>query len=236
MLLLNRSCLISELPEAQMAFADPPDNISLGYDSYHDKLTNDEYEEFIDDVICIGTGAPTFWLSFNARHTAMVGYLVHSNFRHMEVKPCVNVFTFGNYQSRDLTNCYRPLWRFRRLNAPLYPEAIKVPSWRQLNGDKRAAEGGRVPGDVFEFPRVTGNSKQRRAWHPTQLHEDLYERCIKLCCKPGDTVVDMFAGTGTLARVADRCGINAIMIEKSRAYCEKIAEEHNLSETDGVWT
>jgi hypothetical protein len=26
-----------------------------------------------------------------------------------------------------------------------------VPSWRQRNGDKRAAAGGRVPGDVFDM-------------------------------------------------------------------------------------
>ena len=51
-----------------------------------------------------------------------------------------------------------------------------------------------MPGDVFDFPRMTGNSKQLRPWHKTQLHEDLVERCILLSTQPGDHVVDPFGG------------------------------------------
>ena len=39
--------------------------------------------------------------------------------------------------------------------------------------------------DVFNFTRVTGNSKQRRTWHPTQLNEGLVERCVKLTTPAG---------------------------------------------------
>lgn len=116
----------------------------------------------------------------------------------------------------------------------LYPDAIRIPSWRQLNGDKRADPRGRVPGDVFDFPRVTGNSKQRRSFSPTQLHEGLYERCIRLTCKPGDTVVDLFAGSGTLGRVAARCEVNARMFEISNQVCEAIADDQQLARLDAV--
>lgn len=111
---------------------------------------------------------------------------------------------------------------------PLYPDQVRVPSWRQLNGDKRADPRGKVPGDVFDIPRVTGNSKQRRAYSPTQLNEDLYERCIKLCCTPGDVVVDLFAGSGTLGRVAEKCGVNAVMVEISEETCKSIAQDQNI--------
>ena len=88
----------------------------------------------------------------------------------LEAKPCVQTFTFGQHNHHDLGNNHRPLLRLRWHDAPLYPDAIRVPSWRQENGDKRADPRGRVPGDVFDFTRVTGNSKQRRhlAPHPTQ--------------------------------------------------------------------
>ena len=94
-------------------------------------------------------------------------------------------------------------------------------SWTHVTADLKYT-------DVFNMPRVTGNSKQRRSWHPTQLKEELYERCIKSCCLPGDTVCDLFAGTGTLARVAERCKVNALMVEIDPTYCAHIASEHKL--------
>jgi DNA modification methylase len=115
-----------------------------------------------------------------------------------------------------------------RRDAELYPDTIRVPSWRQLHGDKRANPKGRVPGDVFDFPRVVGNSKQRRRWHPTQLHKGLYERCVKLSCSPDDSVCDIFAGTGTLGRVCKHTGNPCTLVEMDPNYCEKIALEHDL--------
>jgi len=215
------------LPPSRMIFADPPDNIGLKYTGYKDKVTPGDYQDFITKLLYMSVNATqVIWLSINARHTFMVGGVIHSLLERnedWEAKPCVQTFTFGQHNSRDLGNNHRPLIRLKRRDVVLYPNAVRVPSWRQLNGDKRADPRGRVPGDVFDFPRVTGNSKQRRKFSPTQLHEGLYERCIRLCCKPGDTVVDLFAGSGTLGRVAPRCGVNGIMVELSTDVCKNIA-------------
>jgi len=294
----------------RMIFADPPDNIGLKYAGFTDKVNKDEYRNMLWDIISSTEYCDVLWLSFYHAHTPLVGHLsdvfltVHTGW---EFKACVQPFTFGQHNKHDLGNNYRPLYRFMRKGTELYPDQVKIPSWRQLNGDKRAKDGGRVPGDVFnfireapqadvqreilllqrekellleldwsgdshdgrtyyippsdrvelhgwyvdgrfygatqeeavwrlaggdesdddvfDFPRVTGNSKQRRAFSPTQLNESLYERCIKLCCAEGDTVVDLFAGSGTLGRVADRCGVNAIMLERSREVCDAILKD-----------
>jgi DNA modification methylase len=144
------------------------------------------------------------------------------------VKPCVQTFTFGQHRHEDLGNNHRPLWRFQWPDAPLFPDSIRVPSWRQENGDKRADPRGRVPGDVFDFPRVTGNSKQRRRWHPTQLNECLVERCLRLTTPPNGTVLDPFGGTGTTLRVCKNLQLQCTLIEIDALYCAKIAEEHGL--------
>jgi hypothetical protein len=83
-------------------------------------------------------------------------------------------------------------------------------------------------GTVFRYPRVTGNSKQRRSWHPTQLHEGLVERCIKSCTKEGDIVIDPFAGTGTTLRVCKNINRSCITMDLSSFYCQRIADEHQL--------
>ena len=146
----------------------------------------------------------------------------------LEAKPCVQTFTFGQHNHHDLGNNHRPLLRLRWREAPLFPDAIRVPSWRQENGDKRADPRGRVPGDVMDFPRVTGNSKQRRTWHPTQLNEGLVERCVKLTTPPGGTVLDPFGGTGTTLRVCKRINLSCTLIEMDREYCRQIAVENHL--------
>jgi DNA modification methylase len=224
----------------EMAFLDPPDNLGLQYNSHYDNIPNSIYLNNLDTLIhVIAAKCQVIWISFNSKYTFPMGR-IFERFLHWEPgwvgKACVQTFTFYQHNKNDLGDAHRNLWRLMKKYAPLYPDAIRVPSWRLLNGDKRANPEGKIPGTNFDVPRVTGNSKQRRNWHPTQLGEDLYERCIKLCCREQDTVVDLFAGTGTLARVADRCGVNATMIEIDKMYCSKIAEEHQMKLIcEGVW-
>jgi site-specific DNA-methyltransferase (adenine-specific) len=141
-------------------------------------------------------------------------------------------FTFGQHRNSDCGNGYRPLLRIMRFGAVLYPDAIREPSARQTKyNDKRANPAGRVPDDVWEFPRVCGTFHERRKWHPNQHPEALIERIVKFSTKPGDLVIDMFAGTGTVNRVCKRLGIDCIGIEISRVYCEKIDNERKQQDT-----
>ena len=221
-----------------MIFADPPDNIGLGYGECDDRLSDEAYRDLLCDILLIGSlHCKVLWISFNAKHLPLMGSLAYDFTARFGwvLKPCVQIYTFGQHNQHDLGNNHRPLWRFMQPGTELYPNAVRTPSWRLQHGDKRADPRGRVPGDVFDFPRVTGNSKQRRSYHPTQLHEGLYEQCIRLCCTPEDLVCDLFAGTGTLARVCKTTGNPCTMIEMDRFYCEKIAEEHGLTESNGEW-
>ncbi len=229
------------LDRVRMVFADPPDNIRLGYGAYKDALSTQQYEELLRSIVYCGIElADIVWVSYNAQHTFRMGRIIDDFLReHLEweAKACVQTYTFGQHRQTDLGNNHRPLVRLMKKGTALYPDAIRVPSWRQLHGDKRADPRGRVPGDVFDIPRVTGNSKQRRKYHPTQLNELLYGRCIRLTCKPQDTVCDFFAGTGTLARVCMQTKNPCVMVEIDRSYCEHIAKEHRLKPvSDTEWS
>lgn len=234
--LINADCLDYLMRSAAMfstIFADPPDNIGLKYSTHDDKLPEEEYTLLLKSWIeAFVHRANSVWFSYNAKWSFAVGSIVCGLLKkrpELEAKPCVQTFTFGQHNHHDLGNCHRPLIRLRWKAAPLFPDAIRVPSWRQENGDKRADPRGRVPGDVFDFTRVTGNSKQRRPYHPTQLNEGLVERCIKLTTPENGTVLDPFAGTGTTLRVCKRLGLPCTLIELDSFYCEKIAEEHDLT-------
>ena len=51
--LFNGDCLdvLKKIDPVQCIFADPPDNIGLGYDHYDDKLADAEYVKFLTDVL-----------------------------------------------------------------------------------------------------------------------------------------------------------------------------------------
>jgi site-specific DNA-methyltransferase (adenine-specific) len=108
----------------------------------------------------------------------------------------------------------------------MYPRAIMVPSLRQkVYNDKRANPEGRVPDDIWDFSRVCGTFKARKKWHPNQHPIALMERIIKYSTKPGDLVVDMFAGTGTTNEACWNLGRDCIGIELGRYYCKMIRKE-----------
>lgn len=256
-------------------FADPPDGIGLNYNAYDDKTNPEEYVALLHNWIPLFCEkADTVWVSFNSRWLLEMATIAKSiRAAGWDFRPCVQTFSFYQANRYDMGDAVRPLWRFRKPNAPIYPDQAKIPSWRQLNGDARAKLGGRVPGtafdftklaekqrrdwheraiqcgdwvvdplipdDHFDFTRVTGNSKQRRAWHPTQLNEGLIERCVLLSTKPGDRVIDPFGGTGTTLRVCRKIGRRCTLIELDPHYCQEIASEHGMQAVEmdkNCWT
>ena len=221
-----------------VAFADPPDNIRAKYDGYDDNLREDEYYDllfkWISELIKV---AGITWFSYNAKWAAEVGTIVNflvNSTPGLEKKHCVQVFTFGQHNKHDLGSGHRPMWRLRWAGAKLYPKQILTESARQKVGDMRANPEGRVPSDVFDFPRVTGNSRQRRSWHPTQLHEAIIDRCVKLSTAEGDRVLDPFGGTGTVLRVCKRINRVSTTFEISPAYSKLIANDNAMAAVDVV--
>lgn len=209
-------------------FADPPDNIGLSYDGHKDSMDSSDYYEWCYKFVTEGMSIVKkgMWISFNAKHTIMmVNIIEQGGDVEWVLTPCVQTITFGQQKNKPgkLTNNFRQLW-YLSWGEPNFFE-VREQSWRQLNGDKRADPRGKLVSDVFDFPRVTGNSKQRRKWHPTQLNEKLVERCLLLTTQPGDHVLDIFAGTGTTGRVCRSIGRRCTLIEKSEFYCDKMREE-----------
>lgn len=239
--LLQGDCiqLFQSTEPVDCIFADPPDNIGLGYEGVNDKKSKDEYLNFLYRLMEESMyRSDVFWLSFNAIWTREVGAfsLKLCEQFNREFKACQQVFTFGQNRETDFKNCHRPLYRFSKPGAPFHGDDIRVESWRLANGDKRANPDGCVPSDVFDFPRVVGNSPQRRKWHKTQLHEGLVERCIRSCTEPGDSVLDPCGGTGTTLRVCLRIGRVCTLFELSETYCEQIAAENGLKGGNGKWS
>ena len=99
---------------------------------------------------------------------------------------------------------------------------VRYPAQRR-HGRLRCNPNGRNPADVWEIPKVTAGSGRKsleRTAHPAQMPVELAERVIRACSRPGDVVLDPFAGSGTTAVAAVACGRRAIGVERSREYAE----------------
>lgn len=209
-------------------FADPPDNIGLEYGEYQDKMSQQQYINWLIRLLRLMAEKSTVcWLSFN--HVWMPWVLMHGN------NLCINLskewkiiiwrFTFGQYRTKDFGNGFRPILRIANRGWRPDTSQIRIESARQRLGDRRAADGGRLPDDVWDFARIVGNAKERRPWHPTQHPEGLMERIV-LCSGEG-TILDMFGGTGTTLRVCKRLGRECDTAELDPKYAALIASENN---------
>lgn len=223
--ILQGDCLkiLPTLPKATMIWADPPDNLGVKYAGVSDKREN--YDDWLWDIMCVGLAqSDIFWLSYYYKYQGNV--LKYASIRFtVEWRQFIWRFTLGHHRHTDCGNGYRPILRLIRPDAKLYPDAIRVESARQKMGDKRADPRGRVPDDVWEFPRVCGTFHERKKWHPNQHPKDLLRRMVLFSTQPGDLVIDMFAGTGNMLEVCKKLGRDCIGIELSDFYCDKIREE-----------
>ena len=75
-------------------------------------------------------------------------------------------------------------------------------------------ERGKLPTDVWWHTIVspTGNEK---TGYPTQKPEGILRRVIQASSKPGDVVLDFFAGSGTTGAVAAELGREFILVDQN---------------------
>lgn len=87
---------------------------------------------------------------------------------------------------------------------------------------------GTIPTCVWEKNNHTG-SKDYIGWHPTVKNLSVLERIIRAYTNPGDTVLDIFLGSGSTAVAALRSGRNIMGCEKDKTYFTK-AKQRILKE------
>jgi len=223
----------------RLVFADPPDNLGLAYASYKDKMDPDRYYDWLELLILKSLAvADIVWFSYYWAHdlelTHRVGNVLRYRHPVWTAKKILWRYTFGQYVTSDCGSGFRYMLRLAGPGCTFDTDAILVESERQRLGDSRAVAEGRVPDDVWDFPRVTGNSAERRTWHPTQHPEGVVERLVRLCGpyglpKPGG-ILDLFSGTGTVLRVAKRHGYPAVGCELDPDYCKHTRRDLGLGQ------
>ena len=118
-------------------------------------------------------------------------------------------------------------------------DAVRQPMARQWNDNNRGSwahtasqpNGSKAGHHSGAYPKPNeGGANCRSVWtiatqpyadaHFATFPPELAERCIKAGSRPGDTILDPFAGAFTAPMVADRLQRHAIGIELNADYCD----------------
>ena len=140
---------------ATLVATDPPFNIGLKYDLYEDKVDYKTYIAWCKSWIseCYRVLAPngSIYVSIGDEYQAEINILLKEAgffFRNT----IVWYYTFGENQRNKFNRCHTMIHYFSKsaTDFKFNADAVKVPSKRQLMGDKRAKAGGKCPDDVWE--------------------------------------------------------------------------------------
>jgi|TARA_Y100000310_G_scaffold288585_1_gene314343 site-specific DNA-methyltransferase (adenine-specific) len=102
---------------------------------------------------------------------------------------------------------------------------VRIPYKMKSNVRKTAVNNplGKIPTDVWPKNNHT-TSKEYCGWHPTQKPVQLLERIILANTNEGDTVLDIFSGSGSTALAAKNTGRNFVGCELDSVYFRKSLE------------
>jgi DNA modification methylase len=232
-----------------LAFADPPFNIGYDYDVYKDKRKADEYldwsRSWTREVVRVLKADGTFWLAIGDEYAAELKVMLTREHGLTCRSWVVWYYTFGVNCKYKFSRSHAHLFHFvkdrKKFTFNAKDPAIRIPSARQLvYGDGRADESGRLPDDTWilrpqdipgsfaahedtwYFPRVCGTFKERKGFHGCQMPEQLLGRIIRASSRPGEVVLDPFAGSGTTLAVAKKLDRRFIGFELSADYVAKL--------------
>lgn len=207
----------------------PPYNLDKPYSNHNDKMPYSNYLHWIKKVwrqckrVLVDGGRLCINIGENKRQN--ITYPTFSAF----IQHCVDLKMF--YRGTLIWNknsaakhCAWGSWNSCS-NPHIVPrhEYIIIFSKRtyKLEGEKASCDL-----DKNEFMKYTrsvwnfGTESKKKIGHPTPFPVELPRRLIKFYSYKNNTVLDPFAGSGTVGVAAAKLGRNFILIDNSKEYCQ----------------
>ncbi|MCK4647372.1 site-specific DNA-methyltransferase [Candidatus Pacearchaeota archaeon] len=220
---------MKKIPEnsVHLIITSPPYNVGKNYDSHNDKMEYKEYLEWLNEVwketkrVLVPGGR----FCLNIAPTGIKDFVpIHHDFTSQLRKSGMKFRTEIIWYKQTMLK--RTAWGSWR--SPANPHI--VPSWEYIlvfTKGKDRLEGNKKDIDITsdEFKDFSDGfwkikPERQRNGHPAPFPEELIYRLIKFYSYKGNTVLDMFSGTGTVAVVSQEIGRNSIGIDISKEYCE----------------
>jgi DNA modification methylase len=210
-----------------LAVTSPPYNVGIAYRGYSDDRSYVEYRSWLRSVwehlypALVPGGrfalnvAPTSIKNFRPIHHDLtrdlteLGYILRTEI--IWYKQTMGRRTaWGSWRSPANPHVI-PSWE--------YVLVFSKESWR-LDGDASQIDISSQEFQTFSDGFWAIPPERNRRGHPAPFPWELIERLVKFYTYRGNTVLDMFGGTGTVAAVAHANGRHFFSIDASPEYCE----------------
>jgi DNA modification methylase len=158
----------------KLLFADPPFNIGLKYDGYHDSLAYDKYVEFSEQwvgaAVDLLTDDGSIYVAIGDEYAAELNIILKRAGLYQR-NWIVWSYTFGQQVKTKWARCHTHILYFTKHkdNFTFNRSDVLVPSARQTKyNDKRASSGGKTPDDTWTVHVPQGDAKidpwELRVW------------------------------------------------------------------------
>lgn len=213
----------------QLVVTSPPYNLGIDYDEHDDKMSEEEYLRLMGDVwagckkvLCDG-GRLCINIGENKRNN--INQPTFSAF----IQQCVELDLL--YRGMIIWNknsaakhCAWGSWKSPS-NPHLVPRheyiIVFCKGSFKLNGNKVSANITKE--EFMAYTRTVwtfGTESKGKIGHPAPFPVELPSRLIKFYTFPNQTVLDPFAGSGTVGVAAKQLDRNYVLIDVSKKYCE----------------
>lgn len=224
--------LLKSLPDSsvQLIVCDPPYNILMAdWDRHADYLS--WARQWLDEARRVLSDTGNFVIFGGLQYQGEAGSgdllsIIHE-VRQRQIFNLVNmiIWNYPNGMSahRFFANRHEEIiWLTKSKHYFFDLDAVREPfdeeTKRAYMKDKRlrpeSVEKGRNPTNVWQIPRLNGNSKER-VGHPTQKPMAIINRLMKALSYEGSVVLDFFAGSAVTTRVAMELGRHSVSADLS---------------------
>ena len=211
--IINEDFRNCEIPKG-LTITDPPYNQGYPYNNYKDRMSEEDY---IDLLSCIPL--PCVIIHYPEETINLLPKAFSSEHWQAKCEQVVSwVYNSNTGKQHRLISWWGCKPDFRKIRQP----------YKNLN-DKRikariaAGKTGAKLYDWWEINQVKNVSKEKTA-HPCQIPEEVIRRIILTTAKPGETIIDVFAGSGTTLKVGNELGFDTIGYETDELYCDIMAD------------
>jgi len=264
--LQNARCLdaLKAIPSEtiDLAFADPPFNLTKTYNGYADNLRDSDYTGWckrwlVEYERVLKPGGSLFLLNLPRWSVGLADFLTRTGSLYLQnwivwnsLPEPKGVIMPAHYSLLYLTKGERAA-RFNYCSMENgwepFDEAVFPPDRADVCQRRSCIRKRRVSADLWRGEltdiwhdihrqRLASRWPEASKTHPCQTPERLIDRIVRLATNPGDIVLDAFAGVGTTAMIASRLGRRFIAIEQDESYIKDAAHRIEKLKSPIVYT
>jgi len=230
---------LSKEKTVDMIYSDPPYNISLDYNKgiggkgkyggqTNDNKSEAEYLEFLKKTLQNGLSISKadchifYWNDEN--HVGLIQDL----FKKIGIdnkRTCLWIKNgFSPTPNNAFNKCYEACV-YGTIGKPYISDSL-----RNLNEimNKEVGSGNRTIDDILDLlniwlvKRLPGGDYE----HPTEKSPTLHEKAIRRCTKVGDTILDLFGGSGSTLIACEQLKRKCLMVEYEPIFCDLIISRY----------